>query len=216
MTEIGLIHGGFVGMRFWHYRDRQTKHGNFAAFSDLLENGTAALHLWAQANQSLDFWQVLDIPTIFNYYYQERAYTNSDTAHDRLGQFLAQQQPRAIACHSLGCHLLLQYLNNQNPLPDRTTAIYFAQGDFDRDYVITNPAILVRIKQGHLKIYNYYHPWDQMLLISIGANRRVAAGLTGTTEGYFIDRFFPLITTPNLHQSQLCSRQFKKEVMQGI
>jgi hypothetical protein len=215
MTEIGLIHGGFVGIKFWQYRDRQTEHGSFYAFADLVKNGTAALHLWSQVNCDLDFWQVHNIPQMFDYYYQERTYCDSKIAHDRLAQFLSEHQPKAIACHSLGCHLILQYLNKHH-LPDRTTAIYLAQGDFDRDFAITNPAILNRIEQGNLKIYNYYQPWDQMLLISLLANRRVAAGTAGTKESYFSDRFFPQITSPNPHHSQLCSQEFRQAVMQGI
>jgi pimeloyl-ACP methyl ester carboxylesterase len=215
MTEIGLIHGAFVGLKFWQYRDRQTKHGSFRAFIDLIENSTAVLYNWAQINQDLNFWQVHHIPSLISYYEQERAYTNSAVAHDRLDQFLAAHQPKTIACHSLGCHLLLKYLNKY-PLPDRVDSIHLAQGDFDRDFAITNPNVLNRIEQGHLKIYNYYYPWDQMLLISIGANRRIAAGIAGTTQDYFIDRFFPQITSPNLHHAQLCSTAFKQAVMQGI
>jgi hypothetical protein len=215
MTEIGLIHGGFVGIRFWQYRDRQTQHGSFSAFSDLLANGSAALHLWSRVNRDLDFWQVHNLPAMFDYYFQERAYTNSEVAYEHLSQFLSEHQPRAIACHSLGCHLILQFLNASN-LPDHVKAIYLAQGDFDRDFAITNPDILKRIEQGNLRIYNYYHPWDQMLLISIAANRRIAAGLTGTMESYFIDRFFPKITSPNPHHSQLCSQEFRKAVIRCV
>jgi len=211
MAKIVLIHGNAVGIKF-SMRDRQTKYGSFSVFKNLVDVGEAVLYGWHYVNEEFDLVKSLNPFEFRRQYFTEKAYCSTKVAWQKLDGFLKLQQSEKIVCHSMGCYLLLHTINAHG-LPDAVKSIYLAQGDFDRDFKITNPEILARISSGTLKIYNYHCTWDQMLALSVGTNGKVPAGLAGAKEKYFINRLFPSSKTLNVHHATVSSDRFLAEVL---
>jgi hypothetical protein len=212
MSKIVLIHGNAVGIKFHNIRDRETKYGSFSIFKPLVDAGQAVLYGWHFVNEEFDLFQSLNPFEFRRQYFTEKKYCSSNQAWQKLDEFLNAEQPEKIVCHSMGCYLLLLTLNSQG-LPTSVKSVYLAQGDFDRNFKITNSTVLDRLASGDLKIYNYYCPWDQMLALSVGVNGKAPGGLAGAKEKYFINKLFTKTETTNFHHATICSDEFLQEVL---
>lgn len=211
--KLVLIHGNSAGIKF-PMRDRQIKYGSFTVFKELIDSGEAILFGWHYINEEFDLFKTLNPFEFRRQYFTEKEYCGSEAAWLKLDRFLELQQPEKIVCHSMGCYLLLNTINVYG-LPKTVKSVYLAQGDFDREFKLTNADIVQRIKSGELKIYNYHCDWDQMLALSIAANGVIPGGLTGTNEKYFTNILFPSPRKLNVHQAILDSDRFLSEVLES-
>jgi hypothetical protein len=219
--KLVLIHGNSIGIKF-PMRDRLTKYGSFSVFEKLIDSGVALLYGWHYINEDFGLLKTLNPFEFRRQYLTEKRYCNSKVAWLKLNRFLRQQQAEKIVCHSMGCFLLLNTINIHG-LPNTIKSIYLAQGDFDRNFKLTNPEVLARIDRGDLKIYNYHCNWDQMLTLSIAANGVIPGGLAGASEKYFTNRLFPSLPgfnvqnlgkNLNVHHATINSDRFLREVLE--
>jgi hypothetical protein len=212
MQRLVLIHGNAVGIKF-PMRDRQTKYASFTIFEPMIDSGEAVLYNWHYINEEFNLFRTFNPVEFHGQYAAEQKYCNSIEAWQNLNRFLLSEQPKKIVCHSMGCFLILNAINALG-LPKSVKSIYLAQGDFDCNFQITNREVLERISDGDLTIYNYYCPWDQMLLLSSAANFRTPAGLVGAKQKQITNKLFASTNTINFHHATVCSQKFLLEVLE--
>jgi hypothetical protein len=211
MSRLVLVHGNAVGIKF-PMRDRQTEYASFKVFEPMIDANEAVLYKWHYVNEEFNLFQTLNPFQFHAQYATEQKYCSSLPASQNLNQFLQVEQSPKIVCHSMGCYLLLNMINSLG-LPASVRSIFLAQSDFDTNFEIKNKDVLDRIAQKTLTIYNYYCPWDQMLLLSTGANFKVPAGLIGAKQECITNRLFASTNTFNIHHSTVNSKGFLAEVI---
>lgn len=213
-TKIVIIHGYAEGVKtsisnklnlnIWKNFDKDL---DFKAFTASIESGEARIFFWREIlNVKLIVY--LKVKTYTNLYRYEKEKAVSKEIQNKLSKFLEESSPEIIICHSIGCYLILNYIE-KNDLIDTVKFIFLVQGDFDRKYKIENIDIKERIENKNLFIINCYCPWDQALLISPFLNNlAILAGLLKTNNPLFIDKFFPLRKIPNFHKSSMSDKKF--------
>lgn len=195
MSRIVLIHGFATGVRFSIFRDRKDWDGGFTAFRSLIAWGVASVFRWGIEGDA-SFWESLNPWFSWKLYERERSIASGFALQQRLANYLEQEQPEVIVCHSLGCYLLWEQLQRFE-LPSSVKTIVFQQADIGLSELGLFPA-----REG-IQFLNVYCPWDPSLLASwfIWGDRRL--GLWRISSRMFEQRFFSLWKPFNLHTSGL-------------
>jgi hypothetical protein len=211
--KILLIHGFGTGVRdeiFWilskSKEKQELEYNEFKAFNHLINKGEASVFRWHDRFNASKIKDFLTIEKYIDLYKREKQKAVSPELQKKLYQTIEKENPEIIVCHSMGCYLLLNYLEKYTLNPS-VKKIFLVQGDFDKKYKIQNPDILNRIEKNTLRIINVYCPWDTTLITSPFVNNFTwPAGLNRMRNPYIVDVLFPLGNSLNLHNSSLKSR----------
>ncbi|SRR5258708_6783410 len=215
MAKVVLLHGTLQGVPiFYKTASLNTKYGGFSGWKALLNSGDAVFLPWG-ISKPLTFFQQLNPKSYIDIYFQEKNLAHSKQTLRKLHDFLLLQYPEIIVCHSRGADYFLQYVNNF-PLGKSVKKIVFVMGGVQRDFQITNLDVLQRIKNKKLVWINYFCPWDNVLpFTSLFLNKKIAAGLFGTSNPYVVNRFFLLYMSFNPHMKVINDKRFIDEILHG-
>ena len=191
MSKIVLLHGFAVGLTAPIVRSPFGPSASMSAFDKQVKTGDATVFPWG-IRLSVQPWELLSLSQMYTLYRDEFDLIHSETLHEQLKQFLDQQQPAVIVCHSMGCTLLQLYLE-RHTLPSSVKSIILIQSDQSTHVPFRTTA----------QIYHLYCPWDPTLLLSSIANRSIRAGLKKSKQPHVINILFPLTRLPNLHTSSI-------------
>jgi hypothetical protein len=198
MSQVLLIHGSTVGVKYSVFRDDCMLDGKFSAYRDLLDTHQVMLFRWHHLQTKLTFWECLNPKTVAGVYLKEREYIQSTQAIEELHNILIKEKPQKIIAHSLGCEYLLRTINEYG-LENSTTHIITLMSDAPEDFELTKPEVITRFKENKLHWFNYYCQWDQALISSWAVNKVKPAGLVGVQSEYATNIFYPLKGKFNLH-----------------
>jgi hypothetical protein len=143
----------------------------------------------------LDPWSALNPLAQLNIYLEYRRALQNQSLLKKLSQRLNQDQPTTIVCHSLGCQLLLNYVQNYQ-LPASVKKIIFLQADISYNAPI----------DFELDFINVFCPWDLSLFFSSLYHLQWRAGLVGlklTKTKNQKNVFFPALRWGNPHTAVL-------------
>lgn len=183
MSDVVLIHGYATGLNVSIFRTARGAEAGFLGFAKLVERGVAKPFRWDRT-ETLSFWRALSPMTYLSVYRNEREQIRSEETHAALEAFLRAEQPRVVVCHSMGCALLLAYLERHS-LPKSVRHVVMIQADVPNDARI--PGI------GDVALHNLYCPWDPTLFASMLYHRAVRAGQSGLPDERARNRLTPLI-----------------------
>jgi hypothetical protein len=195
-----LIHGYGVGGEYWQFRKPEGKFAGFGAFSELINHEEAGVFRWDEPRQ-FSFWELFNPFEHLKLYDREKAKSQSSNTHKNLKTFLYQENPEVIVCHSMGCSLLLNYLDT-NPLPNSVRHIVFVQGNTSQSRKLPE-SLQTQLVSKHLHLTNLFCPWDQALWSLVLTKHVVPAGLFGFNNPFVQNRLFPLYRRLNLHTSSI-------------
>lgn len=195
---MSLTSKGFLGKNL-DYRE-------FTAFNHLVKEGNALVFRWNDQFLATKIKDFTSIEKYIDLYRREKSKAVAESTQDSLRKMIDDNNPEIIVCHSMGCFLLLNYLE-KNKLNKSVRKIFLVQGDFSRKHQIENKDILKGIEENNLRIINVYCPWDTTLMVSPFVNRlTLPAGLSRMRNPYIVDVLFPLSNNLNLHNSSIKSR----------
>ena len=196
MAKIVLIHGFAVHLTVPIIRPPFGPAACFKVFEKKVEDGEAKVFQWGIKKQVSPV-RLLDPFFWIKHYQSEKAIATSSATLERLQDFLEQEKPEIIICHSMGCYLLNNFCKNFS-LPDSVKKIIFVQADtsaLSASYAPSAP------------LHNFFCPWDPTLLISMIFNREKRVGLFSSSKA---DKniFWPLFLPINLHTSTIRDKRF--------
>ena len=198
MSRIFLIHGFATGIGYSIFRPAYGPDAGFSAFRDDINSGKAKAFRW-DIKENASFFQSLNPFYTLDVYHRERAIAEDPETYRRLADFLEHEQPEVIACHSMGCFLLSEYLKHES-LPSSVRRIVFNQADLPR-------STLLRAK--NVVITNTFCFWDVTLWCAVLLERSLLAGLVGIRNPEVQNTFFPLLKPINLHTAAIRSKHFR-------
>ncbi len=199
MSKIVLIHGYGANIDSPFHRINQEL--DFKAFKRHLQNGDAKIYIWSEDTVNLSLFKSLN-PFIYQKIYkQDRKKATSNENLKRLHNFLSQEKPEILVCHSLGSHMILSYLEHYQ-LPANVKKIFLVQADVPHNR---------KIPDVHAAIYNVFCYWDVTLVLSMIVNWYIPAGLIGLKNSKN-NIFFPLYKRPNLHLSSIGDTDLLKKL----
>lgn len=178
----------------------------FKAFNHLIKEKNAFIFRWNDDFKALKIKDFTAIEKYIDLYKREKIKSLAESTQKTLDEFIKKNNPEIIVCHSMGCFLLLNYLEKYE-LSNSVKKIFLVQGDFDKKHKIINPEIIKRIEENKLRIVNVYCPWDTTLMLSPLVNKLIVpAGLNRMRNPYIVDVLFPLTNNMNLHNSSIKSK----------
>jgi hypothetical protein len=207
MTNF-LIHGYGTGLKIKYFYQSPSGEGAFAAFKQDFTEKEAYVFNWKE-DYHISIFQFIQKPHYLYFLEKEKAESNS--LLKKLNKELQEKQPVNIVCHSMGCFLLLNYLEKYD-LPKSVKKIVFTQGDFQTKRKLENSDLIKRVKEGEITFLNIYCWWDFTLAYSGFLNGYIPSGLFGWKNSSINNKFFPLKKFFNLHQRILADRDFYKVV----
>ncbi|MFA6132340.1 MAG: hypothetical protein WC702_04780 [Patescibacteria group bacterium] len=200
MPKIVLIHGFAAGLTAPFIRPPFGPSASFEAFKELVEKGEAVSFPWG-IEQQVNPLKLLNPLFLLGHYEKERALAQARETHERLKTFLEQIQPEKIICHSMGCFLLNNYLENFS-LPKSVKAIVFSQSD-DTDFPFPSSSSSPSNPSSPF-IHNLYCPWDPTLWVSCLYHKKQRAGLWPARQTSVKNVFVPLVRPINFHTNTIC------------
>ncbi|GAB4146564.1 MAG: hypothetical protein OHK0017_07190 [Patescibacteria group bacterium] len=210
-AKIVLVPGQGQGIQYLKNHDKSLT-GQMYIFESLIREGAASLYNWARVNRKVGKSEFLNpvkfIRDFMDEYRLEKKYVNSQQAVFEFQTFINSYFPKILVGHSMGCNLLHNVIE-YGDIPESVELIVFCQGDYNKNLKIKNQAIHTRINQKRLKIINIYQPLDPMLMGSVFVNRKVPAGLVGTSDT-LIQNYFWIVDHFNLHQTSVRSPKLLK------
>lgn len=207
MSNIVLIHGFATGIRFSIFRAPQGTDAGFEGFREDIARGTALPFRWDISDEA-SFFDVFNPRFTRQVFIKEHLRAQNSAWQERLVQFLEDEQPSTILCHSLGCVFMLETMNRFG-IPPSVHTIVFNQSALPTSAELTNPTIQQRITARTLQCINTYCPWDPTLWIGMIIERAWLNGLFPTRKTWLTNIFFPLYLLPNLHTSAIRSQRFR-------
>ena len=193
MTPTILIHGFATGLDLPPFRPARGANAGFLGFGKQIENGGAKPFRWDE-RESLSFWKSFSPFAYLDVYRRETKLIRDEKTHAELDAFLALEQPRIIVCHSMGCALLLAFLE-RHALPASVRHVVFVQADIPRTAALPSvPSV---------SWHNLFCPWDPTLLVSSFYHRTPRAGQTGLRDAHAQNHLTPLLRGPNLHTASI-------------
>lgn len=142
-------------------------------------------------------------------YLKEHRKSKQITTHQSLKKFFDRTNPTTIICHSLGCELLLNYLENYN-VPTNVKEVVFLQPNTSALRQITNTQFIAQVESEKISAITYFCPWDITLMIGSIVNCQISAGLFGFWTGPFSNIFLPAISAANPHTACLSEPKLLK------
>jgi hypothetical protein len=215
MARIVFIHGTFCGCRFQGFQDDCSTDGGYVALRPLLLNKQAKLYYWAQIETQLNFIQCFNPFAFAEIFRAERNYINTREAVYALHTFLEKEQPEIIVSHSLGCHYLLNCINEYS-LPQSCKSIVTLLPEFHHGKHISDIQTIEKLKHNELDWHNYYCPWDPTLLSSIYVSGLTAGGTFRWSQPFIHNHFYIQYPWGNLHTQILRNRRFIHRFIENI
>lgn len=206
MSRIVLIHGFATGIQYSVFRSARGTDAGFSAFAPDVARGEAKAFRW-DIKEKASFFQSINPLYAWDIYRRELAIAQEIETRQSLSEFLLQEEPEVIVCHSMGTLLFFGYLENHK-LPASVRRVIFNQADIHASDITLPLDIEERIRAGELLFLNTYCPWDPSLLCSRILNGS-RAGLAGMRHSLVRNHFIPLVKPINLHMSAIRSGSFR-------
>ena len=183
------------------------KYSGFSAFQNEIDNNQACVFNWGIPTKFSKLDHINPFKH-FQLYKSEKKLSKSSVVLTSLDKTISNTKPSTIICHSMGCYLFTQYLQNFQ-IPKSVTNIIFLSSD-------CNIKDIAQIKNPHPKIHNYFCPWDNALISSIIVNHQhLPIGLYPSKNNHIQNHFWPLWIPINLHDSNKKDIFFKKKITPG-
>jgi len=215
MAKIVKIHGALQGAPLlFNPAPLTTRNRGFFKWKKQLDSGKAIVFPWG-INKPLTKLQQWNPRNYLTLYLQEKRLVRGQQALQRLDNFLKLHKPEIIVCHSLGTNYFLQYIN-KFLLLNSVKKIIFVTGGVERNFQITNTAVVKRIESNSLVWINYFCPWDNVLpFTSLFLSRKIAAGLFGTNNPYVKNEFvfLPIPLGRNSHMRIINDEGFINKIV---
>lgn len=213
-TKVLFIHGTSISNSYSIFRGSDLKYGFFYGARNYIDSGEGKLFVWSPVAAKYSFLQSLFVYHPTENYAYERGYIQTDEAIERLENFLEGENFEVVITHSLGSYFLINYINKKG-LPLGVTRIYTLASDAPRNLEISNQEVVQRFKAKNLIWENYHCFYDQALLGSVLANRKIPSGLLGTNSKFATNIYRPLglKTFPNLHQEIVNDRDLIRKLV---
>lgn len=195
---IALIHGYGTGRSL--ARSART-HGGFQAFEGAIIANEAKVFFWFTLSKDK---KIQNFNPLFHLslYLSERERAKNYKTLENFNNFLLQNSITHIVAHSLGCYLVMNYLQFFE-LPDFVHRISFIQADFSQDDFLISSSLQKRLFTKKMYWVNYYCPWDNALICSFTIHHTPPVGLVGWKSEFIINKLFPLWKRINLHTSSI-------------
>lgn len=172
---------------------------------DVFRKDRSNTHVFTWAlSTNLSFWEAVNPVSYLELYKNELFLSTSPTVLQGLHLKIQEVQPSVMFAHSMGCLLLLFYIE-QYSIPTSVKRIIFVQADIPE---ILSKKVEAKLSNRNIKIENFYCPWDQALLASTLYHFQKRAGVSGVRSKQVINNFYPLIKLWNLHTAGLRSITF--------
>jgi hypothetical protein len=214
MSRIVLIHGFATGIRYSVFRPAYGEDAGFSGFRSDIASGDTKVFRW-DIKENASFFQSLNPFYTWHIYRREKRIASDADTYRRLHDFLTREQPDTIACHSMGCYLLVEYLNRER-LPESVHRIIFNQADIPAGGTTFSSVVGERLRTGALRIINTFCFWDPTLWCSVLIGGSFKAGLVGLRYPLVNNRLFPLYRPWNLHMSAMRDGRFRDLAYSGL
>lgn len=191
MSRIVLLHGFAVHLTAPVVRPPFGPSASLSAFNDLVATSEAKVFPWG-IKREVSPIALLNPRLIRKLYQDELTLVHSNALQTELDQFLKQEKPSTIVCHSMGCILLQSHIQNF-PLPSYVKSIVLIQSDLPESVPLHT----------NIPVHHLYCPWDPTLILSSITNKSLRAGLLSSTHPNTTNILFPLVRLPNLHTSSI-------------
>lgn len=208
MSHTVFIHGFATGITFSFFRPIRGNDAGFGIFSENIRQGDGRVFRW-DIKERATLFQTLNPFYTAHVYAREHSRILNKEWQNTLHNFLKNEQPTTIVCHSLGCRFLLETANAHG-LPNSVRHVIFIQADIPKVTELTHQDLRQRIQRNELTFWNLYCPWDPSLFFSSLVHFSLRFGQVRIQKQWMRNKFFPLTKLPNLHMSTLYSRACKK------
>jgi Serine hydrolase len=219
MSDIFLIHGhGYKSVLNFKFKQIPLNN-SFKPFWKDIALGKVYMYEWGiQKQPTLE--QTINPLFYLERYKTENKLIKTHVFQNDLNQKLLENQPKIIICHSMGCKVLLEYLENFE-LTHSVQKIIFMNADTSPKLTTKQNLVIKNLIQKNIKIENCFCPWDETLWVSSLANFEIRAGLFGyqkiNKETAIQNIFKPLNYSPVLHtpfhNSTINSPKFYTEIL---
>jgi hypothetical protein len=190
MKKVVLIHGFGIGRDAPVLFRRLEEDGGFSVFKDMLAYENAKVFYW-DIQVKMNLLQVINPWEVKRLYDQERVQAAAPATLLSLHEFISQEKPDTLFCHSMGCYLLDNYLKTYD-LPNFVKHIIFIQGDIQNNFIEENTKIQTLLASKKTTFTNLYCPWDYTLWCSLLYNRYLPVGLSRIKNPSITNIFFPV------------------------
>ena len=201
-----LIHGYAVQLQTWFRRKKNT-YADFNIFGSEIRRGVVKLFWWS-APYSISFLKTFWLGSYFKLYWDERKRASSIAVLEKLHQYLLAESTEVIACHSMGCFLLLNYVKKFG-LPKSVRKVVFIQSDCNKKDVLDSG-----ILNSTIEFVNVYQPFDISLWVSSLVHGSIRLGLTQLTLPKVTNHYLLSLKDKNLHIAALSDPRLKKFLLQ--
>jgi alpha-beta hydrolase superfamily lysophospholipase len=209
MSRIVLIHGFATGIDYL-WRPAFGADAGFSGFAESIAKGETSVFRWDIKEHA--GWRSLNPWYSFGIYRRERELAAHSDTHRSLERFLEQEKPEIIVCHSMGCYLLLKYLERHH-LPASVHTILFNQADVDARAFTVPASFEEAIRCKRLRLINSFCLWDPTLMLSLLISGLPRAGLRPLAHPLVEDIPHPLTKPWNLHTSAIRDSRFAASVI---
>jgi len=208
MTTTLLLHGFCTDLET-PLRQVKPADAGFQVFCSHVESGEYCVFRWGEKRRL----SVFDAVNPFSYlslYRVERQKARDVELLHSLQETLQKTKPTQIICHSMGCYLLIQYLQRFQ-LPESVKKITFLQADCSLGDLesLSAKKTLMHVKFQHIYSFFDYTLWTSSLL-----HRTIRAGLRPVQFLSAKNTFFPSFSSINLHTACLIDKRMLEVVNQ--
>lgn len=176
-----------------------------------VQSGEAKAFRW-DIQEEASFLRSMNPLYTLDIYRRELTIAKSTETYKRLAEFLANEQPEVIVCHSMGCFLFAEYLKREE-LPKSVKHIIYNQADLPWSGPGFSKEIVERVRAGELVITNTFCFWDSTLWSALFTGGSLRAGLFGMRSPWIRNRFFALLRPFNIHTAAIRSPRFRDLVL---
>lgn len=155
--------------------------------------------------------KTVSIRHYLRHYYHERQKSTRDDVHAQLHSYLERKRPKVILCHSLGCELLLQYLQRYQQ-PSSVKQVVFLHADVSVSSIVEHRKLHDLLQKKQITLTNYYCPWDYVLVISSILHRKIRGGLRRIDAPYIENRLYATRSIIRPHTACLSNRKLLEQL----
>ncbi len=213
-TRIVFIHGTFCGCEFTGFQDDCKSDGGFISLRPFILNKQAKLFYWARIEKKYNFLQSCNPFVLSGIFRSELDYIQTREAVYNLHVFLENEQPDIVVAHSLGCHYLLNMINEYS-LPKSVTSIYTLLSEFPYKKQLVDVNTLENLKNNELSWDNYHCFYDPTLISSMFISGQIPAGLRKWRQPFVKNHLYFEIPSGNPHTHILRNRKFVNKFKQS-
>lgn len=205
MHKTFLIHGYACDIDSLFHRPKDEAAG-FDVFKEELVSQQSTVFRWGFCRK-YTFWESF-LPTEYLHHYNlERKLAADPSTLSRLHEELFRTQPSIIVCHSMGCYVFIQYLQ-QYQLPKSVKKVMLLQGDVTPKEVIDSGMLALPIQ-----FFNIFRTFDFTLWMSRLYHLAPRIGLAPIEDARVKNIHFSSFKHFNLHTALLSDRKLKKLIL---